>query len=84
MWSERIIKICFFSGVAPVYKPGNLATGQVSIRCGIELCYHHPDPTGSGVIHHMVNGGSGLFRFEPVTVLPGWLGLRKSVLSYLG
>jgi hypothetical protein len=28
MWSERIIKICFFSGVAPVYKPGNLATGQ--------------------------------------------------------
>jgi hypothetical protein len=28
MWSERVIKICFFSGVAPVYKPGNLATGQ--------------------------------------------------------
>jgi hypothetical protein len=28
MWSERIIKMCFFSGVAPVYKPGNLATGQ--------------------------------------------------------
>jgi hypothetical protein len=28
MWSERIIKICFFRGVAPVYKPGNLATGQ--------------------------------------------------------
>ncbi len=28
MWSERIINICFFSGVAPVYKPGNLATGQ--------------------------------------------------------
>ena len=28
MWSERIIKMCFFRGVAPVYKPGNLATGQ--------------------------------------------------------
>ena len=28
MWSERIVKICFFRGVAPVYKPGNLATGQ--------------------------------------------------------
>jgi hypothetical protein len=26
MWSERTIKICFFCGVAPVYKPG--ATGQ--------------------------------------------------------
>jgi hypothetical protein len=28
MWSERIIKICFFRGVAPIYKPGTLATGQ--------------------------------------------------------
>jgi hypothetical protein len=26
MWSKRIIKICFFRGVAPVYKPS--ATGQ--------------------------------------------------------
>jgi hypothetical protein len=24
----RFIQRCFFSGVAPVYKPGNLATGQ--------------------------------------------------------
>jgi hypothetical protein len=31
----------------------------------------------------MVNGRNGLFRTEPVTVLPGWLALRKSVLSYL-
>jgi hypothetical protein len=28
MWSERIIKICFLRGVAPVYKPGDVATIQ--------------------------------------------------------
>jgi hypothetical protein len=31
----------------------------------------------------MVNGRNGLFRAEPATALPGWLALRKSVLSYL-
>lgn len=28
MWSERIIKVFLVHGVAPIYKPGNLATGQ--------------------------------------------------------
>ena len=28
MWRERILKMIVFRGVAPVYKPGNLATGQ--------------------------------------------------------
>ena len=28
MWRERIITMCLFRGVAPIYKPGNLATGQ--------------------------------------------------------
>jgi hypothetical protein len=28
MWRERIVKMIVFRGVAPVYKPGNLATGQ--------------------------------------------------------
>lgn len=28
MWSERVIKLYQVRGVAPVYKPGNLATGQ--------------------------------------------------------
>jgi hypothetical protein len=28
LWRERIVKMIVFRGVAPVYKPGNLATGQ--------------------------------------------------------
>jgi hypothetical protein len=28
MWRERIVKMIVFRGVAPVYKPGNLATGR--------------------------------------------------------
>lgn len=28
LWRERIIQAIVFRGVAPVYKPGNLATGQ--------------------------------------------------------
>jgi hypothetical protein len=28
MWTERVITMCLFRGVAPIYKPGNLATGQ--------------------------------------------------------
>jgi hypothetical protein len=28
MWRERVVKLIVFRGVAPVYKPGNLATGQ--------------------------------------------------------
>ncbi len=28
LWRERIVKMIVFRGVAPVYEPGNLATGQ--------------------------------------------------------